>query len=447
MKEKISVILGIYNHAHLLPKVLKAWETQTFQDFTVYICDDGSNDDPKAVLETHKGDLRWKYYHQVNKGMRLAKSLNNGLREAHGEYALFVMGDSVPRSDYLESFVKYLDKNRVLCGVRETISEDGDHISWDWRYKSRQKQLGWRYVPIQAYQWSRITGNGLLVPMWAVKRVGGWPEDFVGYGCDDNYLAVQLFAEGLDFADVPGAVLRHIEHSAQPDNEESKKIFVRESEKIFEHLKEKLRPQIVCLNFDDFSPINSNLFFLRKLRENYPGLKVSLFITPSLEWQGQSMNLAQKQDFCDELRGELDWLELLPHGWHHPNVSEGFKAEFGEMSYFDASQYLKMVDELFEIVKLPYKKIFKPPQYEISEQAKNCFRDNGWTLCVDGTGEYWPDDIKTISYNWNIRNHFPLRKTVISYGHIQNIGNGMLECWENLLQMPLDAEFRFLSEL
>jgi len=39
-----------------------------------------------------------------------------------------------------------------------------------------------------------------------------------------------------------------------------------------------------------------------------------------------------------------------------------------------------------------------------------------------------------------------LKKEVITYAHTQDIGNGLVECWENLLHMPLDAEFKFLSE-
>lgn len=447
MSEKISVIVGTYNQKRLLPKVIKGWEKQTFKDFKLYICDDGSDDGTEKWVKSLETSVKFEYFCQENKGMRLAKNINNGLKKATGEYALFAMGDSVPAPEYLERFIPYLDKNWVLCGARENVTEDMEHIDWDWRYRSRPHQLGWNFVPIQANQWGRITGNGLLVPLDALAKIGYWPEEFEGYGCDDNYIALKLFAEGLEFADVPRAVLRHIEHPAQPDNEENVRAFTKEVEKTLEELRERLRPQTVCLNFDDFSPVNNNLYFLRKLRENYPRLKISLFLIPESIQTGKPEGFLDHPDLCDELRNELDWLEFCPHGWSHPDQSAGYKPEFEEMSYYETDRYIKLIDKFFKQINLPYQKIFKAPQYQISTAAKDCFRDNGWTLAIDGTGEFWPKDIKTVAWNWNVVNDFPLRKTVISYSHIQSIGNGLEECWAKILQMPTDAEFKFLSEI
>ena len=447
MSEKISVICGTYNQVHLLPKVIKGWEDQTFKDFKIYICDDGSNDGTKEFMEKLKTPVKFEYLRQKQGGMRLAKNINNGLRAATGEYTVFAMGDSVPIPEYLERFVPYLDENWVLCGVRQNVTEELEHIGWDWRFRTREHQLNWDFIAMQAHQWSRITGNGLLVPMAALKKVGYWPEEFNGYGCDDNYLAVELFAEGLEFGEVPPAILKHVEHDVQDDRVENIRLFQKMSEDVFDELRERIRPQTVCLNFDDFSPINNNLFFLRKLKENYPSLKVSLFMIPEMQYQDRTESWVKHPELLEELRKELGWLEFCPHGWNHPNQSEGYTPEFANMNYYDTSQYIKMVDDFFKEIDLPYQRIFKAPQYQISVAAKDCFRNNGWALAIDGTGNFWPKDIKTTHYNWNIANEFPLRKTVISYGHIQNIGNGMVECWNRLLEMPSDAEFKFLSEV
>jgi glycosyltransferase involved in cell wall biosynthesis len=446
VREEISVIIGVYNHLKYLPRLIEAWQKQTYKDFKLYIADDGSSDGTKEWAEKNAKKLNFRYFWQENKGMRLAKSLNNALRVATGKYALFAMGDSLPIPEYLEKFKPYLNQNWVLCGVRENVSEDLEHIGWDWRFRTRESQLSWNFIPIQSHQWARITGNGMLIPMKALKKVGYWPEEFVGYGCDDNYLAVELFAQGLEFGEVPKAILKHIEHSVQPDNKDNMGLFESKSREIFTKLKEELKPQTICLNFDDFSPINNNLFFLQKLKHNYPNLKVSMFTIPATIQSGQAESLLKHRRFCDEIRKELDWIEILPHGWHHPDSKQG-ENEFKNITYWQTSQYIKMVDEIFKEVNLPYKKIFKPPQYSISKAAKDCFRDNGWALAVKGTGEYWPKDIKTIHYNWNINDVFPLRKVIISYGHIQDIGNGLHGCWENLLQMPTDAKFVFMSEL
>jgi len=443
---EISVVVATYNQLEYLPKVMGAWNKQTFKDYSLYLVDDGSTDGTKEWAKKNAKKLNFKYFWQENKGMRLARSINNALKVATGEYALFAMADSVPIATYLEEMKPWLDKNWVLCGVRENVDEDLNHIGWDWRFRGRESSLPLKFIPIRAFHTGRITGNGFLVPMWALKKIGYWPEDFVGYSSEDNYLMAQLFAEGLEVAETPQAILKHIEHPIREENIENKELLKGKLPMLYKKLAERLRPQTVCLNFDDFSPVNNNLFFLRKLKQNYPKLKVSLFIIPATTQTGSIETLTKHLDFCDELRKESDWIELLPHGWHHPDRRQG-PPEFMDMSYFDTKNYIKMVDVMFKEVNLPYKKIFKAPQYAISRAAKDCFRDNGWVLAVDGEGELWPEDMKIVTWNWNISAPFQLRKTVISYGHIQDIGNGMIEYWHHLLQIPSDVNFKFLSEV
>ena len=48
---KVSVIMGIYNCASTLQEALNSLYAQTFQDFKVILCDDGSKDDTLKVAE------------------------------------------------------------------------------------------------------------------------------------------------------------------------------------------------------------------------------------------------------------------------------------------------------------------------------------------------------------------------------------------------------------
>lgn len=447
MSEIISVIVGIYNQKQYLEKVIKGWESQTYKDFALYICDDGSDDGTKEYLETLKTDIPFKYYRQEHKGMRLSRNINQGLKQAKGDYAIFCMGDSVPKPNYLERFVSHLKPNLIMCGIRENVTEDMEHLSWDWRYRGRQGQIGDGFIMIADIPWSRMTGNGLLIPMQALKEIGYWPEQYEGYGCDDNYILLSLYVKGYDFADVPCATLQHFSHNAQEDNPKSMKKFKDTYYKLVDEAKKSQQPCQVYLNFDDFSPVNNNLFFLRKLKENYPNLKVSLFTIPESGQSGNIESFLAHPDLCDELR-EMDWLQFYPHGWTHPDRKSGRPPEFSSMTYVDTKNYIREIDNFFNEIKLPYQKVFKAPQMNMTEAAKDCFRDEGWTIMIDGEGSWFPTDIKTVYHNWNINGDFPiLRKKVISYGHIQDIGNGLVECWDKLLQMPTNAEFKFISQL
>ena len=50
---KVSVILPIYNGAQTLEATLKSLAAQTFQDFELVACIDGSRDNSEAILNTY----------------------------------------------------------------------------------------------------------------------------------------------------------------------------------------------------------------------------------------------------------------------------------------------------------------------------------------------------------------------------------------------------------
>ena len=55
MKPTISVIMGIYNCSKTLQEALDSLYSQTYQDFEIILCDDGSVDDTYSLaLENAK---------------------------------------------------------------------------------------------------------------------------------------------------------------------------------------------------------------------------------------------------------------------------------------------------------------------------------------------------------------------------------------------------------
>ena len=50
---KISVIMGIYNCASTLQEALDSLYAQTFQDFEIILCDDGSSDETFIIAQNN----------------------------------------------------------------------------------------------------------------------------------------------------------------------------------------------------------------------------------------------------------------------------------------------------------------------------------------------------------------------------------------------------------
>src|SRR5271156_669709 len=68
----VSVIIPVYNGARTIDRALKSVFDQTFSDYEIVICDDGSTDDTPAILAKH-GD-RIRVVRQPNRGLPAARN-------------------------------------------------------------------------------------------------------------------------------------------------------------------------------------------------------------------------------------------------------------------------------------------------------------------------------------------------------------------------------------
>lgn len=110
-KPKVSVIMGIYNCAPYLQKALDSLYAQTYQDFEVILCEDGSNDNTYEVAkqnaDSHPNIKLLRNEHNLG----LNATLNNCLAVAKGEYIARMDGDDISLPKRFEKEVKFLDEH------------------------------------------------------------------------------------------------------------------------------------------------------------------------------------------------------------------------------------------------------------------------------------------------------------------------------------------------
>ena len=219
---KFSIIVGMYNHRKYLLKFVESLTNQDYKNFEVHFCDDGSDDGTREFFETLKAPFDWQYHRQPNKGMRLAKNLNQGIKQARGKYCLFIMSDSFPKEDYVDLMNDYASRNKVLCGVRLQIA---NNVMVDIDYRVKREIVPKHTAILVKEAWRSITGNGLCVPTKAFKERGrGWDERFKGYGGEDTELGLWLFFSGYVFHHIHNAILFHNYHGTSVPTERSKKL-------------------------------------------------------------------------------------------------------------------------------------------------------------------------------------------------------------------------------
>lgn len=107
---KLSIIIPVYNSKYYLRKCIESVTQQTFADFELLLINDGSTDGSEIICkEFLEKDARIRLINQRNKGASSAR--NTGLREAKGEYIVFIDSDDFVSKDYLQNFVEHHKSN------------------------------------------------------------------------------------------------------------------------------------------------------------------------------------------------------------------------------------------------------------------------------------------------------------------------------------------------
>lgn len=103
----ISVIIPTFNRAEKLRNCLRSLENQTYRNFEVIICDDGSTDNTKSVVDEFRHNLKIIYDYDNNFGGP-ARPRNKGIKLAKGEFLAFLDSDDWWYSNKLEICKKYM---------------------------------------------------------------------------------------------------------------------------------------------------------------------------------------------------------------------------------------------------------------------------------------------------------------------------------------------------
>lgn len=132
---RFSFVTCTYNRAEHLPKTLMALCEQTLlrEDYEIVVVDNNSTDNTAEVCERFVKDYTLKqirYFKELNQG--LSHALNRGIKEARGEYIIYVDDDETIGKKHLERLGEYLNHfdDAELCASPVVPIYEGEEPRW-----------------------------------------------------------------------------------------------------------------------------------------------------------------------------------------------------------------------------------------------------------------------------------------------------------------------------
>lgn len=105
----ITIVVPVYNSQNYLEKCIDSIVGQSYSELEIILVDDGSTDDSPTICDRYmQKDQRIKVIHKENGG--LVSSRKAGVKEANGQYIVYVDGDDWIEKDRI---------SRLVCNIIE----------------------------------------------------------------------------------------------------------------------------------------------------------------------------------------------------------------------------------------------------------------------------------------------------------------------------------------
>lgn len=189
-KEKVSVIMGIYNCASTLEEAVASIRAQDYEDWELIMCDDGSSDDTYAVAARLAVEEPRIILLRNEKNCGLNKTLNHCLSAATGKYVARMDGDDTCSPDRFDKQVAFLRSQTDYQIVSSGMSMFDDSGVWGQAKPMEFPQ------PSDVVKGSPICHAPVMMYKYCMDTVGGYTEDKRMIRVEDVNLWIKLYEAG-----------------------------------------------------------------------------------------------------------------------------------------------------------------------------------------------------------------------------------------------------------
>jgi glycosyltransferase involved in cell wall biosynthesis len=196
-----SVVIPTYNREAKLHRALTSLANQTLLNFEVLVCDDGSADGTRRMVETMQRSVPYRslrYFHDSNWGGP-ARPRNVGISKATAQWICFLDSDDTWYPEKLERLLPYIDDHDLI--FHDFLLIDGD---------AQPKKLVGRNLHQPVFDDLMIKGhNGVIINSGVCVRKtllissGKFTEDKALIGVEDADMWLRIARKSNRFKHLP----------------------------------------------------------------------------------------------------------------------------------------------------------------------------------------------------------------------------------------------------
>lgn len=218
----LSLIISVYKNTKDLKVILDNLHYQTHLPDEIIISEDGNSSEMKLFLENYSIDIPLVHLSQEDLGWQKNKALNNAIIKAKHEYLIFIDGDCVLHTKFIQNHLSLSSPQYILAGKRvklgphySNILSNTNLLKFQKRVISEAKKLlkdnakfyeEAIYLPlnpltkilIQKLGISSIKGCNFSCYKAAILAINGFDEDYVKPAIGEDHDLVWRF-QGLGY--------------------------------------------------------------------------------------------------------------------------------------------------------------------------------------------------------------------------------------------------------
>lgn len=190
MKPEISALMGIYHCAGTLEQAVRSIQNQTYTNWELILCDDGSKDDTYAVAQRLAAEDKRIVLLKNAENLGLNKTLNNCLAVAQGEYIARMDGDDDCLPERFEKQLAFLKSHPEFDIVSSPMILFDEKGEWGRTTAVESPR------PEDVVVGSPICHAPVMLRKAAMDAVGGYTVDKHMLRVEDVNLWIKLYAHG-----------------------------------------------------------------------------------------------------------------------------------------------------------------------------------------------------------------------------------------------------------